>query len=433
MSLDAHRIPGETFTAIAEGNGGEAAARFLVAIQHSKHVLLLRRTVSLAAAAGHDEADAARLAYGHLSDIQERDPGAVSAVIGHPAVGAWAREVVRTLESAEHDAAASPAQLAAVAAAAAIRARLPFAAEIPVLDGSAMLPSLGRASASAGQLRVSGAGVTIDQATLPADLSAEDAGWQGLRRVSVRAGGQDIELLIDDLDPCRAPGAENIAGRLSAADAARWQSIVSDGWDLLERHHRAVAEEAAIMVRVLTPLHPLPDGYVSSTARHAFGAVMLSTPPDARSFALTIAHELQHAKLSALLDIIPMTHRDDGRVFYAPWREDPRPASGLLQGAYAFLGVAAFWRRQSKVADGEFAIAEFARWADGVRRVTDTLLQSGSLTRPGEVFVSGIDRTLRRWDAEPVPASAIAQAKLASDEHEERWRRRNSDLAALLG
>jgi hypothetical protein len=39
---------------------------------------------------------------------------------------------------------------------------------------------------------------------------------------------------------------------------------------------------------------------------------------------------------------------DDGQRYYAPWRADPRLASGLLQGTYAFLGVSGFWRCQRK-------------------------------------------------------------------------------------
>lgn len=42
-----------------------------------------------------------------------------------------------------------------------------------------------------------------------------------------------------------------------------------------------------------------------------------------------------------------MTLPDERRRYYAPWREDPRPISGLLQRTYAFLEVSAFWQRQS--------------------------------------------------------------------------------------
>lgn len=38
------------------------------------------------------------------------------------------------------------------------------------------------------------------------------------------------------------------------------------------------------------------------------------------------------------------------RRYYAPWRDHPRPAVGLLQGAYAHVGVTEFWWRRRKSA-----------------------------------------------------------------------------------
>src|SRR5581483_603165 len=85
--------------------------------------------------------------------------------------------------------------------------------------------------------------------------------------------------------------------------------------------------------------------------------------------AVTLAHELQHLKLGALLDIVTLALPDDGRRYYAPWRDDPRPLGGLLQGAYAYFGVSGFWRphwpsRHSDPADGLLAqaLSSSVRW-----------------------------------------------------------------------
>jgi HEXXH motif-containing protein len=154
---------------------------------------------------------------------------------------------------------------------------------------------------------------------------------------------------------------------------------------------------------------------------------------DGTGLAVTMAHEIQHAKLSALLDLLPMTTGSAESRYYAPWRDDPRPASGLLQGAYAFLGVAGFWLRQSRLPRGEEALAEFARWLSAVRTVVNTLFTSGELTEAGRAFVSGIDRTLRRWEDEPVPADVLAAARDANEEHRERWLDRNREFSSRLG
>jgi HEXXH motif-containing protein len=428
MKLNAHKIPAQAFGALAEGGGGHTAACCLAAAQFSKHVLLLRRVVDLSQSAGNDQANLAKQAFDQLAALQEERPDVVSRVIQYPAVGAWAKQTVDVLSSARSTVIPGLSWLPAVTAAAAIRSRIPCSVVMPADHGVAMLPSLGCATVTAGNVRVGHDGAAIDGVPLPADPSEDADGWQGLRRLSAQARGKSLELLIDDLDPHRAPGMDNFGDRLTAAEVADWQSALDGAWGLLVRHHPTVAEEIATVIRVLTPLRPPPGGHVSATSRDAFGAILLSKPSDACSLAVTMAHEVQHAKLSALLDVAPMTLPDDGRRFYAPWREDPRPVSGLLQGAYAFLGVAAFWRRQSRLRDGESAIAEYARWRSAVRLVVDTLRMSGRLTDPGEVFVSGMDRTLQSWEIEPIPQGALAKAQRAGEEHAERWRQRNGEI-----
>ncbi|GAA3300168.1 hypothetical protein GCM10020295_40210 [Streptomyces cinereospinus] len=81
-------------------------------------------------------------------------------------------------------------------------------------------------------------------------------------------------------------------------------------------------------------------------------------------------HEFQHIKLGALINLGPLTEPppDPGppeELFYAPWRDDPRPLEGLLQGIYAFFGVARFWRAHRRTADAAYvplAHFEFALW-----------------------------------------------------------------------
>jgi uncharacterized protein len=140
-------------------------------------------------------------------------------------------------------------------------------------------------------------------------------------------------------------------------------------------------------------------------------------------------HEAQHLKLSALLDLVTLTRQDDGRRYYAPWRTDPRPASGLLQGAYAFLGVCGFWRHQRQMAADaairQRADAEFARWRAGAARVTKTLLSSGQLTPAGRDFVQEMTGVLEPWLREPVPHDALAIAKRETQEHLARWQAAN--------
>ena len=55
---------------------------------------------------------------------------------------------------------------------------------------------------------------------------------------------------------------------------------------------------------------------------------------------MTLTHELQHTKLNAVMYLFELLEPVAGERFYAPWRDDPRPLGGFLQGIYAFFGIA---------------------------------------------------------------------------------------------
>jgi HEXXH motif-containing protein len=208
-------------------------------------------------------------------------------------------------------------------------------------------------------------------------------------------------------------------------DVVLWRARIAQGWALLVRDHREVAEELAASVTVLTPLRAPPSGVNSATVVDAFGCVFLSLPPDAASVAVTLAHELQHIKLNALLDLFEMLDPVAGERFYAPWRDDPRPLAGLLHGTYAYTGVSAFWRRQraceTSAALASHADMEFAHWRVSTLEAARRLLGSGRLTPVGRRFVAGMAEVLGLWCAEPVPKEALVAASRRSAEHRARW------------
>ncbi len=440
MNVRSHRLPDDVFGALAAGGGGVRALHHLAAAQYSKHVLLLRGVVDTAEAFGHPQAAPARRAYDLLAAIQEQAPGDVDTVIRHPAVGAWAWRTLRALHGGGAMVGAEPGRFAALAAAAAIRSRTPCTLDVPVTDGAITLPSLGVATLpgrdSAAVVRCAADGAAVFAAggriLVPADPDESAPGWRPLPRIIAEESGMTLRLLIDDLDPFRMPATANAAPRLTAEDVEWWRAALHGAWTLLVRYHPAAAEEIAAAIRVITPLTPPPDGQVGASSRETFGTVALSAPPDARSFALTLCHEVQHAKLAAVIDIIALTGPDDGRRWYAPWRDDPRPIGALLQGSYAFLGVSGFWRGQRRHEDGAAAVlahSEFVRWQAASQLAVASLLASAQLTPAGEQFVAGMARTLRSWEDEPVPPAARMIAQQNAERHLARWRLRNGDSA----
>ena len=430
-------MPDDVFAALATGTGGLCAVRLLSQAQRSKHLLLLRLIVVTATRIGHPQARELARAYDLLVAAQLRRPSDVDPVLCHPPVGAWAIRAWRNLRRGD---ALDCGYLAALAASAALLAGMESAIEVPLTNGAVFLPFLGRMDLAFGGVAETvvvrswshGGEILVPsvRVAIPLNRECDSDGWSGLRRLTVNFGESSTSFILDDLDPYRLPGAPT-TGRLDAVDVGMWYRTLSDAWALLVVSHPETAEEVAAGVAVLVPLQAPSGHQVSATSRHSFGAVALSLPRHGRFFAVTLAHECQHLKLCALLDLVTLIDDPGERRWYAPWREDPRPLGALLQGAYAHVGVAAFWRKQRYVDRGIAALqahAEFARWRDETQHVITTLQTSGALTSDGAFFVEGMAARLEMWAAEPVPAAAVQRARAAAAEHRMAWRRRHGRL-----
>ena len=178
-------------------------------------------------------------------------------------------------------------------------------------------------------------------------------------------------------------------------------------------------------VGVLPP--PEPTVRRSATTGDAYGAMVITRPAGGVMLAETLVHEFQHSKLAALLHLFPLLDDDRAERYYAPWRADPRHLTGLLHGAYAFIGVTGFWR--DRMSDGSVAPGTaayyFALRRLQTRLVVRTLATSDRLTAPGRRLVAGLADTLDGWLREPVPDDALRRARTAAHLHRTEWRLRN--------
>jgi HEXXH motif-containing protein len=428
------------FDALARGGGGATATRYLREAEYGKHLLLVRQVVDHAEAEKHPLAERARAAYELLARAEEADPEAVARVLRHPTVGVWARRTVLAL-GGHRDEAPRVAAMSALAAAAAARAGIEARLAVPLFGPTAPLPSLGRAmlgSGTGGEEAVfesgpDGAELSLGRrrVRVPDDPHEDTGDWHALRRMSAEHRGHRLELLLDDQEADRMPGANVVEARLDGGRVERWRATLRQAWAILVDHHWTIAEEVPETVFTMTPITVSDGTFCSATAKHCYGNLGLSDPPDPVSLALTFAHEVQHAKLTALLDVVDLALPDDGRLFYAPWRLDARPMSGLIQGVYAHLGVTGFWRRQRLVATGEeaaLAHTEFAHWRRSSVDAGRTVLASRMLTPAGERFLTATQSTLLAWQDEPVPDAARDGAEAAAREHRARWREHNPGL-----
>jgi HEXXH motif-containing protein len=410
--IDVHQLSSSVFEQLSTGDGGPDAIDDLRQAQYSKHLLLIRFLLKRFPDGGTALADL-------LDRCRAANPDRFRAVIGAPLVGGWTAIACRAasqgvLADADRD------HLAAIAVVAAAATGVDATVEVPVHDGMATLPGHGAYRTGAGGPVV----VTAADGRLFADPGASVGDWLPVRSLIADAAGLPVRLALDDIHPYRHGYHVPPSNRLSATELAAWQSMFEHSWTLLATHLPPRAAELAAGLEALVPL-AAPDtrSARSATLRHAFGVFGLTLPPSPHDFAVTLVHEFQHSKLSALLDLVALTDPGDRRRFFAPWRTDPRPLSGLLQGVYAFVGVADTWRALQPVTG--VATARFAEARLQVDRGLSAIEGSGALTGDGDRFVAGLRRTADRLLAAPVPAAADRAAHAALDRTFSAWRDHN--------
>ncbi|GAB3139410.1 HEXXH motif domain-containing protein [Micromonospora sonneratiae] len=458
-----HQLSGQVFTEFARGGGGVVGIRSLLAGQYSKNLLLLRAMVELSADLGHPDAGLVAQAYTTIAQTRRNSPNAARMVLNYPSVSAWAMNTTTRLTNGDL-AGARPERMSAIAVATALRARMPATVVLPAATWSAkalVLPSLGRVllprpSGARMRLRTGGDGVTL---FIPGDSEAAgrpgpasrgevasrgeadvDGGelrlavpdgtatpyWRPVPGLTTVHRGLRLAVRFDDLGTFSGIGATETA-LLDQRELEIWRRRVTAGWRLLVDRHRSFATELSAAISMIVPLRDPERGQVSGTYRNAVGCIAMSRPIDDRSAAVTLVHELQHTKLSALMNLFPLLAPGPDDRFHAPWRTDRRPLHGLLQGLYAHLGIAGFWRRQAWHENDRAHVlraqVEFARWREACREVADLLQATGRLTQIGRRLVTVAQETLARWQGEYVPTRAVAIARRLAEQHRDRYER----------
>ncbi|GAB2566427.1 HEXXH motif domain-containing protein [Paractinoplanes abujensis] len=364
-------------------------------------------------------------------------------LLDYPNVGVWLVHCIRRLAHRTDDEVplwADLGYLGWLAAAHAITTRQAGRHEVVVRDGAIMLPGLGLArlappgthghavvTVTPGRVEITREGTRIELR----DLGGEgDERWLPLRKLGATYSTLRT-VYLDDLDPFRDLSDPYTKAqltepppRLTAAQAAAWSRSFHGALEILRQQYEGYSTGIDEVLRSVVPLtaEPVTNG-VSNTSLHAYGGVNMSAAGGPHQFALTLIHECQHAKLAALTDQVELQKPSVVKDLYAPWRDDPRPLSGLLQGIYAHLGVTDFWRvYRSSSAKAE---VEFARWRTQVRQALLVAGASPLLTEAGTAFVEEMSASVARWSGETVPARLESMAREASAGHLVAWRVRN--------
>ncbi|HET8657953.1 MAG TPA: HEXXH motif domain-containing protein [Micromonosporaceae bacterium] len=442
--LTNHALPLEHFDALASGAGEPATVRLLLAGEYSRRLLLLRALLDRAAErpALLGALPPAEAVWNTLIDVHARAPDVLHRVLLHPQVGTWISHALRRSRWGAENAGPDQTdvgQIHAVALAAAIRAGLSIRTRVPVRCGGVLLPTLGlarfpsvtgyetaNADSADGLCRLR---VQDHEVVVPADPGMDAPGWWSLRSLRCRSGGRVLTVSFDDIDPYRNLADPVEPCRLDDRTVDAWRRVLDAAWEVLARWHPATADAMAAGLMSIAPLAGDASWTVQSASTgDGFGGALISLPPDPVTLAVTLVHEFQHVKLGGLLHLTTLYHEDAREDLYAPWRPDPRPLAGLVQGTYAFFGITDFWRtqrhegteRDRRIADFEFAYSRRQTWT-GLR----TLMRSRLLTDLGERLVHRLTARLRPWLAEPVHNDSARAAWAAAVDHRAGWRIRN--------
>lgn len=448
-------LANEDFEALASGGATATGLTFLEKGERSRRLLLLRRL--LASLADRPELTAPLgpwdLAWSLLERAAATAPVDTDGLLTSPQTGSWLAHTLRRLNG-QHSPAAlwtDVGRLFALSAAAALRSGIDADVPVPLREGTLSLPGLGLVTApgehpehSVGHLMMSKHTFVLatDQGSTPR-TSASGQPAPHWRPLTVLQPG---DVTLDDLDPYRDLDEPVAPLPLPGKEATSWQSQYAEAHAILTKDTDAgslghevlpAGTVAPSRIRTIVPWQAAAtDGVdthrpqLSASTGDAYASMVISRPPDAVRLAETLVHEFQHSKLAALLHHFLLVEDDRAERYYAPWRSDPRHLTGLLHGAYAFTGVAGFWRLRMNDPASDTATRESAAYYFALRRlqarlVVRTLSHSGRLSPLGRRIADGLARTLGEWLHEGVPAPVLYRARTAARLHRTEWRLRN--------
>ncbi|WP_406385059.1 HEXXH motif domain-containing protein [Streptomyces sp. NBC_01618] len=444
-----HSLTPQQFRELARGDGSPATLAALSRAEYSHRLLLfdlLMDTLSpLAGVTGR--LPAAQRAWDLLAAAQRQNPAAVEELLLLPETGLWLTRLLTRLRSAgraETPLWAEAGHLHTLAAVAAARARLTFSFPVPALQERVWLPTMGLARLPSahrqrntwtvaevrsvcGRLTLIGA---YGHLRLPSGPEHPARGWLPQRRPALGAGAAR-RITLDDLGHHRlAPLPDGAAQRLTQSAYDSWSRLLQDAYGLLTTMDPPTADAAAGLLRSLQPMQAHERFRVRSVSSgHGVGGLASSMPDTAPLCAATLVHELQHSKLSALMHLYPLHEPAPPgaaqRLYYAPWRDDPRPLGGMLQGAYAFTAVARFWSACAVQLTGHvssLARFESALWLGQLADVLPDLATDPALTALGRDALQDLLGAVVRLHDRTGEGPEVTMARRMAADHRATWR-----------
>ena len=132
-------------------------------------------------------------------------------------------------------------------------------------------------------------------------------------------------------------------------------------------------EAAAATTRTFKGLVAVPhrmDGHFLSLTTGRLRGALIAGLVEPVQVGDSLIHEGAHTRLWPVFEVDPLIQGEDRAEHPSPWRRDPRPLKGLLNGVHAFSNVCQYYRRLAERAPwaGEVAAQKHALHAPKVRQ-----------------------------------------------------------------
>jgi hypothetical protein len=252
------------------------------------------------------------------------------------------------------------------------------------------------------------------------------AGDQSSQGVTIKIRGypdsnlifsNDPELFEDGYRQQISPNART-ANALAEMIEASLHTIGRSGPSLLARINS--------LVRWYVPINS-PDILIhnSFSASTLFGVVFLSDAYSSIRLAEAIVHEFHHNELYMLMAVEELFEEIRGELFYSPWRDDPRPLSGLIHGLHVFANVKRFLLRALNNLDVEGVAMEIRERCARLTWQIRVGLQQIPIEQIKPSGMCIIDDVRSVIDSEPTEFSAPPDAVRR---HMERWQHDHPEL-----
>lgn len=220
---------------------------------------------------------------------------------------------------------------------------------------------------------------------------------------------------------------------LTPTSTIKWLSSLEEAWFWIDSCSSLLASEIVMGVQSLVPVHSHAiDVHRSQTFREIPGLLVLSWMSDTSVIVEALVHEYHHHKLNALLNLDPIIVKGSPEaIYYSPWRDDPRPLSGILQGIYVFQAVLEFGHKMLKT---DIPVLQEKRLQQRVYTAKKQLLTALKVLKTnaefsliGQALIEGIEKNIGRVEPE------ISQTKkqlidVRLKEHQQKWEAANPNL-----